>query len=190
VTALRVDFLKGEGRRYRSRLHRADGVVVEFEGGAYNRVGGSPGELPHDLAHLVVEDELGLDQGVWGVLAAGGLFRHARVVEGRQPAHAAQRGRREVDASSERVMQAEILTRAVCDASAGVLAAEPGALRRQLGERWWSATLTGPALESCRRRLRAGAAEWSGLPAGGTLTTEWRVADGGRRPRRRGRRSA
>jgi hypothetical protein len=57
-------------------LRRAHGVEVELDGGAYNGIGGPAGEVPHDIAHLVVEDELRLKLGVWGVLAAGGLFRH------------------------------------------------------------------------------------------------------------------
>src|SRR5688572_19111047 len=95
---VRVEFVKGQTPRYRSVLHRADGVVVEFEGGSYNKVGGRHDAVPHDLAHLIVEDELGLAGGVWGVLAAGGLFRHAKVIAGRQAPHAAERGRAIVEA--------------------------------------------------------------------------------------------
>lgn len=175
VGALVVEFEKGAGRRYRSLLHRADGVVVAFDGGAFNKVGGSAGELPHDLAHLVVEEELGLRAGVWGVLAAGGLFSHATVVSGRQKPHAARRGRAVVDAAGDEVMQAEILTRAVCDAAAGTGPAEPQAIRRAIGERWWSDTVTRPALDRAAARLRTAGAEWSTLPPGGRLTTAWRL---------------
>jgi hypothetical protein len=38
-------------------LRRAHGVEVELDGGAYNGIGGPAGEVPHDIAHLVVEDE-------------------------------------------------------------------------------------------------------------------------------------
>jgi hypothetical protein len=39
--------------------------------------GGSTGTcpLPHDLAQLVVERELGLEHGFWGCVAAGATFR-------------------------------------------------------------------------------------------------------------------
>ncbi len=68
-------FFRGETRRYRSRLQRP------------------AGELPHDLAHLVVEDELGLRSGVWGVIVAGGMSGHAVVVAGRRKPQATRRGR-------------------------------------------------------------------------------------------------
>jgi hypothetical protein len=72
-----IAFIKCESTRYRSLLHRPDGVVVEFDGGSYNQVGGRPGRVPHDIAHLIVEDELRLTRGVWGVLVARGLFPQA-----------------------------------------------------------------------------------------------------------------
>lgn len=171
-----VEFERREGRRYRSLLHRADGVVVAFEGGAFNTIGGAPGELPHDLAHLIVEDELGLRSGVWGVLAAGGLFSHATVVAGRQAPHAARRGRQVVDAAGDRIMQAEMLTRAVCDAVAGSGPADPAAIRRAIGERWWSEQLTAAALGRAAERLQAGAAAWAALAPGETLVEQWRLA--------------
>jgi hypothetical protein len=172
---LRVEFEKGEGRRYRSLLSRADGVQVSFDGGAYNKVGGRPGELPHDLAHLIVEDELGLSRGVWGVLAAGGLFRHATVVAGRQPPHAAKRGQAVVDAAGDELMGAEILTRAVCDGCAGVLPLDPAAVERAVGERWWTDTVTRAALDRSRERLRAAATAWAGLRPGEALVEAWKI---------------
>ena len=38
--AASVDFIKGATNRYRSVLHRPDGVDVGFEGGSYNELGG------------------------------------------------------------------------------------------------------------------------------------------------------
>jgi hypothetical protein len=152
---------------------RGDGVEVELEGGSYDRVGGPAGEVPHDLAHLIVEDEFGLTDGVWGVLAAGGMFGGARVVAGRRPPHATRRGRETVVASRERVMQAEVLTRAVCDACAGDLPADPVAIRRALGKRWWSEAVTAAALERCRGRLHEAGARWAALEPGEALEVTW-----------------
>ena len=53
-SALPIVFHKGQSRRYRSTLRRADGVVVGLEGGSWNRIGPPAREVPHDLAHLVV----------------------------------------------------------------------------------------------------------------------------------------
>jgi hypothetical protein len=179
-----VRFVRGESRRYRSVMRRADGLEVELEGGSYNRVGGPAGEVPHDLAHLIVEDEFGLTEGVWGVLAAGGMFGHARVVSGRRAPHAGRRGREVVAESRERVMQAEMLTRAVCDACAGAPAADTTVIRRTLGKRSWSDAVTAAALERCRERLQEAGARWAALAPGEALEASWpHAAPPGRRRR-------
>jgi hypothetical protein len=154
-------------------LHRVDGVDVAFEGGAYNAIGGRVGEVPHDLAHLVVEDELGLRQGVWGVLAAGGLFRHATVVAGRQAPHAARRGRALVERAGDRLTQAEILTRVVCDAVAGRVAGDERTLRAAVGERWWCDALTTVLLDRAGERLHAAGERWARLEPDAALTEYW-----------------
>jgi hypothetical protein len=168
-----VDFIKGETSRYRSVLHRPDGVDVEFEGGSYNKLGGGHEAIPHDIAHLIVEDELALTGGVWGVLVAGGLFRHARVVGGRQAPHAAERGRAIIKVAGDRITQAEMITRLVCDVVRGDVPRHGAALRSATGDRWWTDRLTEDVLDRCRARLRALAADWAALPPGGTLTLRW-----------------
>jgi len=171
----RIVFFRGETRRYRSRVQRSDGVTVELDGGSYNRVGGSAGELPHDLAHLVVEDELGLRSGVWGVLVAGGMFGHAAVVAGRRKPQATRRGKEIVARAGDQIMQAEILTRAVCDLCAAGRRPDPAAVRRAVGERWWADSVTSASLARARDRLREHAAQWAGLAPGEAITAAWRL---------------
>ena len=172
VPALEIEFFKGPTRRYRSVLHRADGVEIELDGGSYNKVGGAAGEVPHDIAHLVVESEFGLTHGVWGVLAAGGLFRGASVRAGRQRPHAARHGREVLKASVEQLNQAEVLTRAVCDlAVAGTT--DMAALRAATGARWWWPGATDAALAEAIRRLDAAGERWAPLRAGEALRCTW-----------------
>jgi len=175
MESLAVTFEKGPSRRYRSLLRRDDGVEVAFDGGAYNRLGGGR-ELPHDLAHLIVERELGLAQGVWGVIASGGMFAHVTVVAGRQAPHAARRGRAVIDAAGDAIMQAEILTRVVCDTSAAGGRFDPARARREIGERWWSAALSRDAVDRCGELLADGARAWAALAPGERLTERWPAA--------------
>ncbi|MBJ7518922.1 MAG: hypothetical protein JHC84_04425 [Solirubrobacteraceae bacterium] len=167
-----IVFVKGATRRYRSVLHRADGVEVELDGGAYNRVGGPAREVPHDIAHLIVEDELGLERGVWGVLAAGGLFRGASILAGRQRPHAARHAGEILAAAVEQLNQAEVLVRVACDLSL-VDRPDPHAARGASGDRWWSDAVTADALRACFARLRDAGAAWSALSPGDHLTGRW-----------------
>ncbi len=185
---LDIEVFKGPTRRYRSVLRRADGVEIELDGGAYNAIGGPAGEVPHDIAHLIVEDELGLDLGVWGVLAAGGLFRGATVRSGRRPPRAARRAREVRVGATEQLNQAEMLTRAVCDQSK-TFGPDLRALRAATGERWWPPTVEEEAVERAIGRLRDAGARWAALDAGGSLRFVWRrpPAASRARPRRKGR---
>lgn len=169
-----VFFKPVEGRRYRSRLRRDGGLVVELAGGSWNRIGGAERELPHDLAHLVVEDGLGLPMGLWGVIAAGGLFGEVTVVEGRRPPHHDARGRAVADAAGETLRQAEILVRLACDAAVAGAVPDADVLARSVGPRWWPEGLSRAAVVHTVDRLREAARAWSATAPGGEL--RWSAA--------------
>ena len=128
--------------------------MIELDGGGYNKVGGPARELPHDLAHFVVEDGLGLEAGLWGVLAAGGMFGHAKVIAGRRPPHAAKRAQAVVDAAGDRLSQAEMLTRFVCDLALEGADARLRRLKATAGERWWRETSAETARDDVRGAAR------------------------------------
>jgi hypothetical protein len=155
-------------------LHRSDGLVIELDGGGYNKVGGEGREVPHDLAHFVVEDGLGLEAGLWGVLTAGGMFGHAKVIAGRRPPHSARRAQAVVDAAGDRLTQAEMLTRFVCDLALDGADRDVGRLKAAAGERWWRET-TPEQLSATCRALREKSVRWRDLRAGEALTVQWRL---------------
>jgi hypothetical protein len=169
-----IEFFKPERRRYRSVLHRRDGCVIELDGGGYNKVGGPARELPHDLAHFVVEDGLGLEAGLWGVLAAGGMFGHAKVIAGRRPPHAAKRAQAVVDAAGDRLSQAEMLTRFACDLALDGADRDVRRLQAAAGERWWRVT-TPEQLSATCRALRETSVGWRDLRAGEAMKLLWRL---------------
>lgn len=62
---MKVTFVKLSDQRHVVRVQRDDGTTdsVELDSRSF---------LRHDLAHLAVEEELKLSEGVWGSVAAGG----------------------------------------------------------------------------------------------------------------------
>jgi hypothetical protein len=70
-------------------------------------------------------------------------------------------------------MQAEMVTRVVCDVVRGALPPHRGVLRSATGERWWPDGLTDDVLERGGTRLRGAAADWAALSPGVTLTLRW-----------------
>lgn len=171
---MRAEFFKPERRFYRTVLHRPDGLVVQLDGGGYNKVGGAARELPHDLAHFVVEDALELEAGLWGVLAAGGMFDHTKVLEGRRKPHADQRARAVVEAAGDRLSQAEMLTRFVCDLALEGADRDVARLKAAAGARWWRET-SADQLERACRALRDTSVRWRDVPVGEALVVTWRL---------------
>ncbi|WP_245604177.1 hypothetical protein [Patulibacter minatonensis] len=172
-----ITFVKGDGQRYRSIVRRRDGVVVELDGGGYNQVGGPARRIPHDLAHAVVEDALGLDSGLWGVIVAGGMFAHTTVVAGRRPPHADRRAQAVVDGAGDRLAQAEVVVRAVADLSLAGRDRDTAGLVAATGPRWRPDGLTAEALGVACRRLRADGERWAALGPQGTLELDWRLPE-------------
>jgi len=62
---MRVTFVRTAGARDRIYVARDDGSEASWEFPSY---GDAP---PHDLVHLIAEAELGLDDALWGRIAAG-----------------------------------------------------------------------------------------------------------------------
>lgn len=82
---MEITFTRSGERTYSSVAIRDDKVRVWVPG--YDH----PDWLPHDLLHYVIENSLGLQYGFWGRVAAGAVFSGMKVLEGRQPPHAAER---------------------------------------------------------------------------------------------------
>ena len=183
--ATRIEVHKTPTTRYRSTLHRDDGVSVALEGGSWNRIGGEIGRVPHDLAHLVVEEELGIAGGLWGLLAGGGLVKNAEFVGGRRPPHSARKARQITAAAREELLRTEVLVRLAADLSVRGATADLAAIRRDIGERWWDPRLTTEAFARIDSGLRAYAVDWDALPANATLEVRWTGPHAAPVPRRR-----
>ena len=119
--------------------------------------------VPHDIAHLIVEQSLELHGGCWGTIAAGGLVMNLEYIGGKRPAHAEQRSWAITDAAGETLRQAEVVVRAVADAAAGTAG---GTLAGHMGERW-AVPITDDALDLMAAQLRNSAARWNQVPEGG-----------------------
>ncbi len=171
-------FIQSEHRRIETIVTRQDGVrlgVPVFEPLV---------PIPHDLAHYVVELELGLQNGFWGSVAAGALFEGMKILAGRQRPHATERSRSVLTANRQGIVVAEVLVDAALRAVKGMRLDEaplpidfpPVRTRADLN------TLVArlrPALDSMCTR-------WLTIPPGGTLPVVWpdrslRADRGGRR---------
>ncbi len=64
---MKVHFIRSGERRYGMRIERVDAPVLVMDPAP-----GFDPDVPHDMVHFVVEAALGLQNGVFGQIAAGG----------------------------------------------------------------------------------------------------------------------
>ncbi|HEX8927600.1 MAG TPA: hypothetical protein VGA45_01690 [Actinomycetota bacterium] len=167
---LEITFTRTGPRRYRTTVRR-DGTVFELRG--FDR----PAELPHDLAHFVVERGVGCRHGFWGCVAAGANFQSMTLVEGRRTPHWTERSREVLRRHHDQLTEAESLVGLLLELFGEGIGNDDQALRRRLARRWTpprDAVRLGPA--EARRACQALADardRWQALPTGGNLTVTW-----------------
>jgi hypothetical protein len=174
---MRVTFTKLDAKRYEVSVEREHGPAL------LPRPGPSlDDEMPHDIEHFVVEEQLGIELGVFGQLAAGGsgIFFPApqdNTLRNKQRAERiAAEGRSDMARSEE-------LTRVVAAVRDG--SATRGATR---------VSARCDEVAAAVRRLDELAREWAALAPGESLTLTWpdrlTVRMGGTRRGRRPTRDA
>jgi hypothetical protein len=167
-----ITFTKTGTSTYTTLARRADGVVLEVP--SYDRTA----PLPHDLAHYVVERELGLNRGFWGCVAAGALFPGMKPVSGRQPPHAAERSRAIIREARQYGTEAEVLVGVLLRVMHERLENNGPAARALLDREWRpSKPSRGPLSTDEVKRVCAALREaedrWQALAVEESITVSW-----------------
>jgi hypothetical protein len=168
---MKVTFTRTAERRYRVSVE-GPGVVTSW----MEPAPGYDARLPHDMAHFVVENELGIAGGVFGQLAAGGHARTFHPASEQARRKVAKRGNRISTANRDDAMLSEKVVDLAC--------------RTWNGELSGVTLVEGASAEDIRRVCRefdAVSAVWSKLAVGESMTLVWR-GGAGRTGRRRSRR--
>lgn len=167
---MQVTFTKAGRRRYVVAIEREHAPPLEPRGAP-----GYDDDLPHDLAHFAVEEQLGLARGVFGQLAAGGAGIFAPAPADRTTDER-RRARRIAAEGRPYMVRSEAVVR-VCTArwrAAGPVAADPGGV------------VTPAETQRVLTRFDELSARWRALPDGGSLVLRWPVSgSGSARTRRR-----
>ncbi len=162
MSRMKVTFTRTGERRYR--------VSVEGPGIVSSWMEPAPGydaRLPHDMAHFVVENELGINGGIFGQLAAGG---HARTFHsaGDQP-------RRKVARRDKRIAAANRDDAALSEKVVYLACRTWGKNFSELSQ------IEGVSAEDIKRVCREFdrvSAIWSSLAVGESMTLDWRGGEG------------
>ena len=157
---MNATFTRTGERRYRVSVD-GPGLVPSF----MEPAPGYDARLPHDMAHFVVERELGMAGGVFGQLAAGGHVNTFRPQGERPRTRVIKRGKRLAEQNREDAMLSEKIV--------------------GIASRFWNndahaaipaAGVEGVSADDLRRVLRAFdtvSAAWSRLHVGESMTLAW-----------------
>jgi hypothetical protein len=169
---MEITFTKIAGRKYEVLLRRDDGVVLELR--SFDR----PVRLPHDIAHFVVESELSLKHGLWGLLASGVMLPNLRLVSGRLRPRAAERSRELMKEAGQHPTEAEVLVSFIMGIAAQGIDQDWPRVRSRLNDAWHPRhSQRGPiSHDEVRRacqRLREAERKWEELTVGESITVTW-----------------
>lgn len=165
---MKITLHRTDGRRYWTAILRDDGASFEIRGIGFM------GAAPHDLVHFVVERDLGLANGFWGTVAAGGIFGSMGPVAGKRPFHADAKAAALIKANQDDLNDAELLVGAFTDAletglphlilALGLFAKASAIKNARVGND-----------EALRvlEALRRAKATFDQLPIGGTMVLDW-----------------
>lgn len=165
---MNVTFTRTAERRYRVSVH-GPGIVPSY----MEPAPGYDVRLPHDMAHFVVENELGVTGGVFGQLAEGGHANTFRPMGERPRTRVVKRGSRLARSNRDDAMLSEKVVGIASRVwNNGVPAPIP------------EAGIGGVRADDLRRICRefdAVSILWSGLEIGESMTLTW--IGSSRRPR-------
>jgi hypothetical protein len=116
--------------------------------------------LPHDVAHFIVENELGIEGGIFGQMAMGGIIR---------PVERNARIQRKAKRKRE-----EIFRTNKDDALLSEHAIWAAQSRWEKQEIIPSTKIPQADLDRVIAKFEEFANEWSKLPVGGSITLEWK----------------
>ncbi len=153
-----VTFTRTGEKRYR--------VSIDGPGDKHSHMEPAPGydpRLPHDMAHFVVENELGIAGGIFGQLAAGGTANTFQQEDPKSKRKARRRGREIAAAHRSEALLSEKIIAIAC----GRWNSDPLAPTE-------TGVVTEAKIEHICREFDAVSARWSKLGIGESMTLEWK----------------
>jgi hypothetical protein len=165
---MKITLHRTDAKRYWTAIARDDGACFDVRGIGFM------GALPHDLAHLVVEQELGLANGFWGTVAAGGIFGSMTATTGARPFHSDARSLALMKANQDNLNDAELLVGAFTDAlDKGTASLLIALSRYRKGSAIKRAAVSNAEALRVLDVLRSMQRTWLELPIGGEIMLVW-----------------
>lgn len=168
---LEVKRLDQDGR-YETIITRDDGVSFRALGVGHTFT------IPHDLVHYVIEQALEINDGFWGSIAAGAVFKSMTYLSGRRKPKATERSRAVLKANARALTEAEVVVGLLNSMIEQGHGENWAVISRQLREHLISPgtklrSISPKDITGVYSAYRAQRQEWEALPVGGILVRQW-----------------
>lgn len=132
-------------------------------------------EIPHDLAHFVVEKAIEFKTGFWGTIADGAVFPSMIYEGGRRKPRAAERSMAILKANTRRLVEAEIFVNVFSETIGEGHPETSPILRRRLRERlpMLEREITACKIACTYSGYRRALADWTVLGVGEGMRLIW-----------------
>lgn len=152
---MKVTFTRTKGRAYSLKIEGPKIATAVMDPAP-----GYHAKLPHDVAHFIVENELGIEGGIFGQMAMGGIIR---------PVERDARIQRKAKRKRETIFKAN-----KNDALFSEHAVWAAQSRWEKQEIIADTKISQPDLDRIIAKFEEFANEWSKLLVGGSITLEWK----------------
>jgi hypothetical protein len=146
-----ITIVKAESGPHRAVVARPGGEAVQFGLYDYGPM------LPHDLLHYVVEDEVGLEYGFWGLVSAGAKLQSVQAYGARDP--------RRLPHQDDPLVAAHVDDLLAAEGFVAAFSGLPGSKSEP--------DLEPGQIERIRSRIAELNERWQATPAGETLRLRW-----------------
>jgi hypothetical protein len=172
--SMTVVFTKVNSHKYSSIATRDDGASLAIPGF------GTSKPLPHDVVHLITEDELGVDYGFWGCVAAGAIYKGMVVVAGKVRHDSKKKSEEIIKGNGQKISEAEILAGIILIILREGIQDDWPKIQYVQKSAWQAASPSRPQMthEEIKRicvRLERLSEQWHALPNGQTLELIWKT---------------
>ncbi|MEQ1764038.1 MAG: hypothetical protein ABL984_12950 [Pyrinomonadaceae bacterium] len=152
---MKVTFTRTKERAYSLKIEGPKIAAAEMDPApGYHK------RLPHDVAHFIVENELGIEGGIFGQMAMGGIIR---------PVERNARIQRKAKRKREAIFRTN--KNDALFSEHAIWAAQSRWERQEIIP---DTKIPKPDLDRVIAKFEEFASEWSKLPVGGSITLEWK----------------
>jgi hypothetical protein len=169
---MEVVFTKTNSYKHSSVALRDDGVRLAVPGYGPSK------PIPHDMIHFVAEDELKIDYGFWGCVAAGAVYKGMSVLDGKSRHDSEKISKEIIKKFGQGNTESEVLASNILTIFSEQIESNWEKIQLLQKETWQPSQpgrsqMTHDEIKRICKRIRSLSQDWDDLKDGQTMAMKW-----------------